>query len=249
MLAAVILWAFERHLDGRRTTRSCLGVARGAAAPRGVAVPGRSTGCGCGSTSRERAAARLLRLLVPALLVPAGVVGGAQPVPRRRARQRAEPGQRRLRRAPGVGAVQALRGEHGRAGRGWAAVRASAWRPSAWMRTPRAGRRARARGARLLVVRARGRDDRGGLLRQPALPDGHDRRRVACSAAWARCASSRASGAGDALARQRRARAARGRGRARRRRPDRLADDRRQGRQHRPRAGRASSTRRTCGTT
>ena len=74
------------------------------------------TGSGCGSPSRElRKRLVVLRRAGAGLLVPARVVGVARPVPRGLARERAEPGQRRVRRAPGVGAVQPLRARHDRA--------------------------------------------------------------------------------------------------------------------------------------
>ena len=100
------------------TTRSTSAWRRRCCDPR----PGRSsasTGSGCGSTSRG-CGMRLVAFaaLVPALLVPARVVGLGRAVPRRLARQRAQPRQRGVRRAPRDRAVQALRGEHRRAGRG-----------------------------------------------------------------------------------------------------------------------------------
>ena len=63
LLAALALWAFERHLDGRRDHALYLGFAAALLRPGGVAVPRRlrpvaagsaSPSCGCGSSRRRR---------------------------------------------------------------------------------------------------------------------------------------------------------------------------------------------------
>ena len=250
ILAAVVLWGVRAPPRRPPRPRALPRRGGGAAAPRGVAVPRRCTASGCGSTSRElRKRLVFFAFFVPACWILPEWWGARRPVPRRLARQRAEPGQRRVRRAPGVGAVQALRGEHRRAGRAGDADRRRRGRAWRGCEDARTGRRARARGARLLVVRARGGDDRGGLRRQPALPDGHDRRGLR---ARRRGRGARAPGRGDA--RRRAGSAARGRARARpsraRRRASRSPRPRSSPRPTTPAACRAaSSTRRSCGTT
>ena len=80
LLAALVLWAFERHLDGRRDHALYLGVRW----PRCCAPRcGRSSACtgsGCGSRSRElRARLVAFGALDPGALVPARVVGLGRP--------------------------------------------------------------------------------------------------------------------------------------------------------------------------
>ena len=108
LLAALVLWAFERHLDGRRDHALYLGVAARAAAPRGVAVPRPLR-----PLALVRRAAAALRLVVLGALVPALWFlpewwGSGDPLRAGAPRQQPEPGQRRLRRPPGARAAQPL---------------------------------------------------------------------------------------------------------------------------------------------
>ena len=129
------------------------------------------TASGCGSSSRACASGSSSF----ALFVPRSGScrsGGGRAIRSAPARD-AQPGSAAFA-AHRPGAVQALRGEHRRAGRGGARWSRSGWPPWPGCGAGR-GAGAGARRARLLLVRARGGDDRGGLRRQPALPDGHHR--------------------------------------------------------------------------
>ena len=89
----------------------------GAAATRGVALPRPLRPVAVVRGAAPAAADGRLRGTDPVALVPARVVGRRRPVPRRRARQRSQPGQRGVRRVAGGRALQALLGEHDRPGR------------------------------------------------------------------------------------------------------------------------------------
>ena len=162
MLAAVVLWAFERHLDGRRDHALYLGVAAALLRPEAwpfLALYGLWLWF---FEPRLRGRLVAFAVLVPGVLVPAGVVGVGRPAPRRLARERAQPGQRGLRRASRrLRAVQALRARctvapvelgHDRRGR---RCRRGVVAPTG------AGGGARARGAGFAWFAARGRDDGG----------------------------------------------------------------------------------------
>ena len=88
-----------------------------AAATRGVALPRPLRPVAVVRRAAPAAAHGRLRRPDPVALVPARVVGRGRPVPRRRARQRSEPGQRGVRRVARRRALQALLREHDRPGR------------------------------------------------------------------------------------------------------------------------------------
>ena len=100
MLGGIVLWAFERHLDGRRDHALYLGVVAALMRPEAWPFLG-LYGLWLWFTrpAPARAAGRV-RGARAGGLVPARVVGVGRPAARRLARERAQPRQRRVRRHP-----------------------------------------------------------------------------------------------------------------------------------------------------
>ena len=177
LLAALFLWAFERHLDGRRDHALYLGLACALLRPEVWPFLGLY---GLWLFVREpRAAAqgRAGRPGHPAAVVRPGAVGLGRALPGLEPCRQAQPRQRRVRRPPGARGGQAVR----RAGRDPAAGRrlrgrhrgrAGLGAPPCPGRDPGPGR------DRHRLDPAGGRDDRARLRRQPALPDRDHRRAV-----------------------------------------------------------------------
>ena len=170
LLVGLVLWAFERHLDGRRDHAFALGVAAGAAAARGRGRSSASTGSGCGSRAAPAAALVAGPALIPAAVVPPRAVGLGRSAPRLDARERRptptappSPSSPRSR-------CSAVQQRTARAGRARRRRRRSAWAACAWVRRRREGTTLVLAARRLRLVRARRRHDRGRLRRQPALP-------------------------------------------------------------------------------
>ena len=177
ILAAVVLWAFERHLDGRRDHALYLGVAAALLRPEAwpfLALYGLWLWF---FEPRLR-----MRLVAFAVFVPACWIlpewwGAGDPL---RAGSRANapnPGSAAFAAHPALELFKRF-AESTVAPVEAGTLVAVGVAAVAWWRRRAQGAGARARRARVLVVRARGRDDRGRLRGQPALPDGHHRRRL-----------------------------------------------------------------------
>ena len=108
LLAALVLWAFERHLDGRRDHALYLGVAGALLRPEVWPFLGLYGLWLWFAEPRLRARMVAFAVARPGALVPARVVGLGRPVPGGRAREQPQSGQRCLRRPPGARAGQPL---------------------------------------------------------------------------------------------------------------------------------------------
>ena len=158
-----MLWAFERHLDGRRDHALYLGVAAALLRPeawpflgalRALAVVLRAAACASGWCA--------FAVLVPAVLDPAGVVGADDPL---RAGSRANapnPGSAAFAAHPALELFKRFT-ESTVAPVELGTLIAVGVAAVAWWRRRAQGAGARARGTGLLLVRARGGDDGGGF--------------------------------------------------------------------------------------
>ena len=190
LLAALVLWAFERHLDGRRDHALYLGVAAALLRPEVWPFLGLY---GLWLWLREpQLRLRMVGFagLIPVLWFGPEFWGSGEPFRASTRANNPNPGQRRLRRAPGPRAGEPLPQGRDRAGQGRHRHRRRL-RARDVVPPPPRGRHAGAGGRRLRLVRARRGHDRGRLRGQPALPDRLHRGAHACSAASARRGCSR----------------------------------------------------------
>ena len=175
LLAAIVLWAFERHLDGRRDHALYLGFLAALLRPEAWPFLGLYGLWLWFSSPRLRLRLVAFAALIPALWFLPEWWGSDDPF-RAGARANApNPGSRGVRRLAGGGAGRALHERHDRPGRARHRDRGRL-RGRDVAPIPARRRDAGAHGVRARLVPARGRHDRGGLRGQPALPDRDHRR-------------------------------------------------------------------------